>query len=93
MVVVGSRGAVQIQPRDLMLREADIRGAMILHASSGVLARIHSDMLSGLTDGSLKPVLRAVIPLEQAPQGAEMVMQPGATGKVVLSVGASAAGN
>jgi NADPH2:quinone reductase len=58
-----------------------------------VLARIHSDMLSGLTDGSLKPVLRAVFPLEQAPQAAEMVMQPGAAGKVVLSMGASADGS
>ena len=93
VVVVGSRGAVQIQPRDLMLREADIRGAMISHAPSGVLARIHSDMLSGLTEGTLKPVLRAVFPLEQAAQATEMLMQPGAAGKIVLSVGTPAEGN
>jgi len=93
VVVVGSRGAVQIQPRDLMLREADIRGAMILHAPPGVLARIHSDMLSGLTEGSLKPVVRAAFPLEQAAQATEVLMQPGAAGKVILSVSAPVEGN
>ena len=76
-----------------MLREADIRGAMISNAPSGVLARIHSDMLSGLTEGTLKPVLRAVFPLEQAAQATEMLMQPGAAGKIVLSVGTPAEGN
>ena len=65
-----------------MLREADIRGAMILHAPSGVLARIHSDMLSGLTEGSLKPVLRAVFPLEQAGQAAYEVHCNAHQGKV-----------
>jgi NADPH2:quinone reductase len=93
VVVVGSRGAVQIQPRDLMLREADIRGAMISHAPSGVLARIHSDLLSGLTEGSLKPVLRAVFPLEQAAQATEVLMQPGAGGKIILSMGDASEGS
>jgi NADPH2:quinone reductase len=93
VVVVGSRGGVQIQPRDLMLRDADIRGAMILQAPSGVLARIHSDLLSGLTDGSLKPVLRAVLPLEEAPQANEMLMQPGACGKIVLRMSPATEGN
>lgn len=92
VVVVGSRGAVQILPRDLMQREADIRGVMILNASSGVLARIHSDMLSGLTEGSIKPVLRAVFPLEEATRAAEMLMQPGAAGKIVLSTGTPSEG-
>jgi NADPH2:quinone reductase len=92
VVVVGSRGPVQILPRDLMQREADIRGAMILHAPSGVQARIHSDMLSGLTEGSLKPVLRAVFPLAEANAAAAMLMQPGACGKIVLSIPPSNAG-
>jgi NADPH:quinone reductase-like Zn-dependent oxidoreductase len=42
-------------------------------------------MLSGLTEGSLKPVLRAVFPLEDAAAAAEMLMQPGAAGKIVLN--------
>jgi NADPH2:quinone reductase len=85
IVVVGSRGAVQIQPRELMVRDADIRGAMILQAPSGTLARIHSDMLSGLTDGSLKPVVRSVFDLEKAQAAAELQSLPGACGKVVLA--------
>lgn len=89
IVVVGCRGPVQIQPRDLMMREADIRGAMILHAPSGVLARVHNDMLSGLTDGSIKPVVRATFELEQARQAAELQLLPGACGKVVHVTGNS----
>lgn len=89
VVVVGSRGPVQILPRDLMMREADIRGAMILHAPSGVLARVHSDMLSGLTDGSLKPVVRATFDLEQVQRACEMLAQPGAAGKIVLTTAGS----
>jgi NADPH2:quinone reductase len=92
VVVVGSRGAVQILPRDLMQREADIRGVMLFNAPSGILARIHSDMLSGLTEGTIKPVTRAVFPLEEAPRAAEMLMQPGAAGKIIISTGAQADG-
>ncbi len=93
VVVVGCRGPVQIQPRDLMMREADIRGAMILHAPPGVLARVHNDMLSGLTDGSLKPVVRAVMELERAQEAAEMQALPGACGKIVHTMVPSSGGN
>ncbi len=91
VVVVGSRGPVQIQPRDLMTREADIRGAMILQAPSGVLARIHSDLLSGLTDGTLKPVVWAVFDLECACDAAALQLQPGASGKVVIACASASA--
>jgi NADPH2:quinone reductase len=85
VVVVGCRGPVQIQPRDLMMREADIRGAMILHAPSGVVARVHSDILSGLTDGTIKPIVRARFELENSQQAAELQSLPGACGKIVLA--------
>ena len=93
VVVVGCRGPVQIQPRDLMMKEADIRGAMILHASSGVVARVHSDMLSGLTDGSIKPVVRAVFELERAQEAAVLQSLPGACGKVVMVTAPLSSGN
>ena len=92
VVIVGSRGPVQIQPRDLMTREADIRGAMILQAPSGVLARIHTDLLTGLNEGTLKPVVWAVFDLEHACDAAALQMQPGASGKVVISCSPPTAG-
>jgi NADPH2:quinone reductase len=85
VVIVGCRGPVQIQPRDLMMREADIRGAMILHAPSGIVARVHSDILSGLTEGSIKPVVRALFELEKAQQAAELQALPGACGKIIMA--------
>jgi len=46
--VVGSRGPVQIQPRELMVRDAEIRGVMLMNASQGVLAQIHGDFFQAL---------------------------------------------
>jgi NADPH2:quinone reductase len=89
VAVVGSRGIVQVQPRELMVRDADIRGVMLLKASPAILGRIHTDLLSGFTDGSLKPVVRSVFELERAKEAHELQMLPGALGKIVLKIPAS----
>jgi NADPH2:quinone reductase len=84
VAVVGSRGMVQIQPRELMLRDADVRGVMLFKASPAILGRIHTDLLSGFTDGSLKPVVRSVFELDKAKEAHELQMLPGSLGKIVL---------
>jgi NADPH2:quinone reductase len=84
VVVVGSRGPVEITPRDLMMRDADIRGMMLGHASPEELAEIHAALFAGLTDGSLRPVVGKRFALHDAPRAHEAVMHPGAHGKVVL---------
>lgn len=84
VAVVGSRGMVQVQPRDLMARDADIRGVMLFKASPAILGRIHTDLLSGFTDGSLKPVVRAVFELDRAREAHELQTLPGALGKIIL---------
>ena len=38
----------------------------------------------GLENGALKPVIGRELPLAEAPQAHEAVMQPGALGKIVL---------
>ncbi|MEI6712920.1 MAG: NADPH:quinone reductase [Verrucomicrobiota bacterium] len=83
--VIGSRGNVQIQPRDLMSRDAEIRGVMLVNASQGVLAQIHGDFFSGLADGSIKPVIRKTFSLERASEAHEMQMLRGACGKILIS--------
>lgn len=82
--VVGSRGAVQIQPRELMSRDAEIRGILLTNASQGVLAQIHGDFFSGLGDGSIKPVIRKTFSLDQAADAHELQVLRGAAGKLLV---------
>jgi NADPH2:quinone reductase len=88
VVVVGSRGPVEVNPRDTMSREADIRGMTLFAASEGELREIHAALGAGLEDGTLKPVIGAKIPLAEAARAQEEIMKhSGALGKMVLSVG------
>jgi NADPH2:quinone reductase len=84
VVVVGSRGSVQIDPRDAMTREAEILGLLLFNASEADLAAIHTGLAAGLESGALSPVVGRSFPLEQAAEAHRAVLAPGAAGKIVL---------
>jgi NADPH2:quinone reductase len=86
IVVIGSRGNVEIAPRDLMRRDAAIHGMMLLNASAAETAAIHAALAVGLANGTLRPVVGQELPLAEAPRAHQAVMQPGAYGKIVLVV-------
>ncbi len=84
VAVVGSRGAVEINPRDAMTRESDIRGVMLSSVAEGRLAEIHRHLGEGLSRGVYRPVIGKQFPLRLASEAHEEVRTPGAHGKVVL---------
>lgn len=84
VAVVGSRGTVEINPRDAMSRDASVVAMSLFNASSRELAIIHAAIGAGLENGTLRPVIGRELPLEQAAQAHEAVMAPGAYGKIVL---------
>lgn len=84
VVVIGSRGTVEMDPRDTMGRNADIRGMSLLYVSDPELASVHAALGAGLENGSLRPVIGKTFPLAQATRSHEEVMKPGAFGKIVL---------
>jgi NADPH:quinone reductase len=84
VVVVGSRGPVEINPRDTMVRDASILGMTLLNASEPELAGIHAALVAGLENGTLRPVVGQQIPLAEAARAHQAVMEPGAYGKIVL---------
>lgn len=86
VVVVGSRGPVQIDPRNLMLREADIRGITLFSATPGERAEIYRRITSGLEDGSLNPVIGHAFPLSDAARAHEQIITSSAHGKIVLTM-------
>ncbi len=84
VVVIGSRGPVEINPRDAMARSADIRGVMLLTATPEEIGGIHAAIGAGLENGSLHPVIGREIPLTRAADAHIAVLAPGASGKIVL---------
>lgn len=84
VIVIGSRGKVEINPRDAMARDADIRGVMLGNAEPDERAAIYAAIVAGLRDGTLNPVVGRELPLAEAASAHEAIMQPGALGKIVL---------
>ncbi len=84
VVVIGSRGTVEINPRDTMSRDAAILGMTLFNTSERDMASIHAALVAGLENGTLRPVIGQEIPLAEAPRAHKAVMEPGAYGKIVL---------
>ncbi len=84
VVVVGSRGPVEINPRDIMGRDAAILGMTLFNTPPQDLAQMHSDMAKGLADGSIKPIIGQEFPFKDASQAHAAIGTPGAQGKIVL---------
>ena len=84
VIVVGSRGAIEINPRDAMTRDASIIGMTLLNVNEADMASIHAALVAGLEAGVLRPVIGQELPLAQAAAAHEAVLQPGSYGKIVL---------
>lgn len=84
VVVVGSRGRIEIDPRETMTRDADIRGLTLFNTTPEDLATIHTTLRQGLESGALSPVIDTQMPLADAPLAHQRVMEPGHQGKIVL---------
>jgi NADPH:quinone reductase len=84
VAIIGSRGPVEINPRDAMQRDADLRGLVMPNTSPADLASIHAALVAGLENGTLRPVIGKEFPLAEAAQAHRAVMEPGALGKIVL---------
>jgi NADPH2:quinone reductase len=84
IVVVGSRGRIEINPRDAMGRDAAILGMTLFNVSDSDLQEIHAALVSGLATGVLNPVVNRELPLADAAAAHDAVMQAGALGKIVL---------
>lgn len=85
VIVIGSRGPVEINPRDTMSRTADIRGMTLMNATPKELKGIHAAIIAGLKNGTLRPIINKSFPLADAGKAHEAVLAPGSHGKIVLA--------
>ena len=84
VVVIGSRGSIEITPRDAMARDAVILGMTLFNATEQELASIHAGIGAALESGVARPVIDEELPLAEAARAHEEVMQGGSYGKIVL---------
>ena len=84
VVIIGSRGPVEINPRDTMQRDADVRGMILPNTPPAQMASIHAALVAGLENGTLRPVIGKEFPLFNAAEAHRAVAEAGATGKIVL---------
>jgi NADPH2:quinone reductase len=84
VAIVGSRGRVEIDPRDTMQRDVDLRGMVLPNTPPAEMASIHAALVAGLENGTLRPVIGKEFPLAEAAQAHRAVMEQKAIGKIVL---------
>lgn len=84
IAVVGNRGRVEIDPRKIMRKDATVVGMSLWNTTPATWARGYAAIEEGLAAGTLTPVVAQELPLAEAAHAHELVMQPGARGKIVL---------
>lgn len=84
IVVIGNRGEITINPRVAMMKELDIRGIALWNATPEQVAPIMKDILAGVAEGALRPVVGREMPLADAAAAHVAVLEHGAHGKIVL---------
>jgi NADPH:quinone reductase len=84
IMVIGNRGRVEIDPRKMMGKDGAMLGMTLFNTTREEFLEIHAGLVAGLENGTLTPVVRKELPLDQAAQAHVAVMEPGAFGKIVL---------
>jgi NADPH2:quinone reductase len=84
IAIVGNRGALELNPRAIMGKDATIVGFTNFNVLPGELATAHAAIVAGMERSGYKPQIGQEMPLADAPRAHEDVLKPGAYGKIVL---------
>lgn len=85
VVVVGNRGTIDINPRDLMSRDGTVVGMLLWNTPPDEMRRVQSALVAGFANGALRPIVGRRFQLGEASKAQQAVMAPGAYGKIVLT--------
>jgi NADPH:quinone reductase len=84
VIVIGNRGDAIVNARDLMMRRGAVLAFTLWAATEAETKEIHAGIIAGLENGTLRPVVGRKIPLAEAARSHKEVLEPGASGKIVL---------
>ena len=85
VVVIGSRGPIEIDPRLTMVKNSSILGMSLANATETETAQLHAAVGAGLANGILTPIIAQEFALADAPRAHEAILVSGARGKIVLT--------
>jgi NADPH2:quinone reductase len=84
IIVIGSRGEITVNPRVAMMKELDVRGIALRNATAAQVKPIMRDIMAGVAEGSLRPVVGREMRLSEAAAAHVAVLEHGVNGKIVL---------
>lgn len=84
VVIIGSRGRIEIDPRATMGKESDIRGLALFNATATELIETHEALAQAMAKGILSPTISQEFSLTDAPVAHDLVVKDGNGGKIVL---------
>ena len=84
IIVIGNRGEITINPRVAMAKELDIRGIVLWNTTAAQVKSMMLDILAGVAEGSLRPVVGREMRLSEAAEAHRAVLEHGVDGKIVL---------
>jgi len=84
IAIVGNRGAIELNPRAIMGKDATVVGFTNWNALPAELATAHAAIVAGMERSGYKPQVGKELPLADAARAHEDVLKPGAYGKIVL---------
>lgn len=84
VAIIGSRGPVEVNPRDAMVRDATVLGFTLFNVPDNEMASIHTAIVAGLENSTLRPIVGQELKLADAARAHVAVLEPGAYGKIVL---------
>jgi len=88
VVIIGSRGPVEINPRFLMMKDASVVGMGLLNANEKDWEDMGAALTAGFQNGTLTPIVDKEYPLEKvADVHKDIIESSGAKGNLILSIG------
>ncbi len=84
VVVIGCRGTIAIDPRQLMWCSGSILGLRLRNVTKAAYRKIHAFLVDGLRAGYLRPIIGKEFPLTQAAEAHRAVLHSPAYGHIVL---------
>ncbi|XP_061653057.1 quinone oxidoreductase [Phyllopteryx taeniolatus] len=87
VAVVGSRGSIELNPRDTMAKETSIIGVALFAATPAERKECAALLVAGMEAGWLRPIVGDRYQLDKAAQAHQDIIESrGATGKIVLTM-------
>lgn len=85
LVIIGSRSPVEINPRDIMSREATVTGILLFNATEQEMVQLYARLAAGMANGAISPIIGTSLPLAEAAQAHRLIGTSSIFGNLVLT--------